>query len=161
MTLRQYTHWDSRIHISIWNECKAIGTRTTAYNYQCDMTLRQYTHTRTQLSPQWGSETTYTNQMHWLKTYLSNRSFSVIYGSTSSSTLPSPCGVPQGCLGPILFAIYVSPTASIVSSRGVNQQQYAMNTVFLFLLPASLSSVFAASSGVLLLFTAGSLWSSA
>ena len=79
---------------------------------------------------------------NWLRSYLSNRSFSVISGSTSSSTLSSSCGVPQGSvLGPILFIIYVSPIASIVSSHGVNQQQYADDTqLFLFLSPASLSS---------------------
>jgi len=44
-------------------------------------------------------------------------------------------------LGPILFTIYVSPIASIVSSHSVNQQQYADDTqLFLFISPASLSS---------------------
>jgi len=79
---------------------------------------------------------------NWLKSYLSNRSFSVTSGSTSSSILSSSCGVPQGSvLGPILFTIYVSPIAQIVSSLGVNQQQYADDTqLFLFLSPTSLSS---------------------
>jgi len=78
---------------------------------------------------------------NWLKSYLSNRSFSVTSGSTSS-ILSSSCGVPQGSdLGPILFTIYVSPIASIVSSHGVNQQQYADDTqLFLFISPACLSS---------------------
>ena len=81
--------------------------------------------------------------INWLKSYLSNRSFSVTSGSTSSSILSSSCGVPQGSvLGPILFTlIYVSPIASIVSSHGVNQQQYADDAkLFLFISPASLSS---------------------
>ena len=53
--------------------------------------------------------------------HLSNsyRSSSVISGSTSSSTLSSSCGVLQGSVfGPILFIIYVSPIASIISSHG-------------------------------------------
>jgi len=90
---------------------------------------------------------------HWLKSYLSNRSFSVASGSTSS-IFSSSCGVPQGSvLGPILFTIYISPIASIVSSHGVNQQQYADDTqLFLFISPASLSSSLCS----LLPFTAGS-----
>jgi len=49
---------------------------------------------------------------------------------------------PRRCLiGPILFTIYVSPIASIVSSHGVNQQQYADDAqLFVFLFPSSLSS---------------------
>ena len=79
---------------------------------------------------------------NWLKSYLSNRSFSVTSGSISSAILPSPCGVPQGSvLGPILFTVYVSPLASIISSHNVNQQQYADDIqLFLFLAPASVSS---------------------
>jgi len=89
---------------------------------------------------------------NWLKSYLSNRSFSVTTGSTSSSILSSSCGFPH--LGPILFTFYVSPIASIFSSHGVNQQQYADYTkLFLFISPAS---VFAVSRGVFLPFTAGS-----
>jgi len=79
---------------------------------------------------------------NWLKSYLSNRSFSVTSGSTYSSILSSSCGIPQGSvLGPILFTIYVSLIASIVSSHGVNQQQYADDTqLFLSISSASLSS---------------------
>jgi len=78
---------------------------------------------------------------NWLKSYLSNRSFSVTSGSSSSFILPSSCGVPQGSvLGPILFIIYVSPISSVLSSHGVNQQQYADDTqLFVFLSPSSLS----------------------
>ena len=67
---------------------------------------------------------------------------SVTSGSTSSSILLSPCGVPRGSvLGPILFTIYVSSITRIVSSHGVNQQHYSDDTqLFLFLFPASLSS---------------------
>jgi len=48
---------------------------------------------------------------------------------------------PRPVLGPILFTIYVSPIASIVSPHGVNQQQYADDTqLFVFLSHSSLSS---------------------
>jgi len=79
---------------------------------------------------------------NWLKSQLSNRSFSVTSGSSSSFILPSSCGFSQGSvLGPILFTICVSPIASIVSSHGVNKQQYADDTlIFVFLSPSPLSS---------------------
>jgi len=48
---------------------------------------------------------------------------------------------PSSVLGPILFTIYVSPIASIVSSHGVFQQQYAVDTqLFVFFFPAYTSS---------------------
>jgi len=77
----------------------------------------------------------------WLKSYLSNMSFSVTSDSSFSFILLPSCGVPQGSvMGPILFTIYVSPIASILSSHGVNQQQYADDTqLFVFLSPSSLS----------------------
>ena len=82
---------------------------------------------------------------NWFRSYRLNRSFhAVISGSTSSSISPLSCNVPQpqvSVLGPIIFIIYVSTIASIVSSHGVKQQQYADNThLFLFLSPISLSS---------------------
>jgi len=78
---------------------------------------------------------------NWLMSYLSNKSFSVTSGSSSNFILSSSCGVPQGSvLHPILFTI-MSPIASIVSSHGVNQQQYADDTQpFVFPSPSSLSN---------------------
>lgn len=78
----------------------------------------------------------------WLKSYLLGRSFSVVHGSLSSASTPVQCGVPQGSvLGPILFTIYVSPIASIVSQFSVHQQQYADDTqLFVCLSPSTLST---------------------
>jgi len=67
----------------------------------------------------------------------------IFFNTTSSSfILPPFCVVPQdSVLGPALFTNYVSPIASIVSSHGVNQQQYADDTqLFVVLSPSSLSS---------------------
>jgi len=78
----------------------------------------------------------------WLSSYLSNRTFSVNLNSFSSVPLTVTCGVPQGSiLGPILFSLYMSPIANIVSSFGVSQQQYADDTqLFVFLSPANLDN---------------------
>jgi len=68
--------------------------------------------------------------INWLSSYLSGRSQLVkLDKSSSSASLPCKFGVPQGSvLGPLLFTIYVSPIASLLSSLGVNQHQYADDT---------------------------------
>ena len=71
--------------------------------------------------------------------HISGRSSSVRVGSSSSSDLPSICGVPQGSvLGHVLFSIYISPIAHIASQFQVCQQQYADDTqLMLFLSPSN------------------------
>jgi len=60
---------------------------------------------------------------------------------TTGLSLISPTGLFQSLPAPLPCFIYVSPIASIASSRGVNQQQYADDTqLYLFLSPAYLSS---------------------
>jgi len=73
---------------------------------------------------------------------LSGRSKSVRVGPSSSSILPSTCGVPQGSdLGPVLFSMYISPIAHIASQFNVRKQQYADDTqLMLFLCPSDLDS---------------------
>ena len=79
---------------------------------------------------------------NWLSSYLSDRSSSVRVGSSSSTVLPSICGVPQGSvLGPVLFSIYISPIAHIASQFNVRQQQYADDTqLMLFISPSNLDN---------------------
>ena len=61
--------------------------------------------------------------------YLSDRRQFVRIGGSKSSETPCCTGVPQGpVLGPMLFSLYISPIAHIVSSFVLLQQQYADDT---------------------------------
>jgi len=85
---------------------------------------------------------------NWLKSYPSNRSFSVTSGSTSSSILSSSCGVPQGSvLGPILtqsmshLLLQLSPlTVSIDSSMLTIHNSFSSFPLHLFLVVSAVSS---------------------
>ena len=64
--------------------------------------------------------------LSWFHSYLSNRIQFVQIGNSRSSISSCPTVVPQGSvLGPMLFSLYSSPIAHIVSSFGLLQQQYA------------------------------------
>jgi len=61
--------------------------------------------------------------LQWI-TYLTNRSQYVKLGNSSSDHKLFASGIPQGSvLGPLLFTIYVSPIAPLLSHRGANQLQ--------------------------------------
>ena len=67
--------------------------------------------------------------LSWLSSYLSNRSQTVRIGQSTSASTLLESGVPQGSvLGPILFSLYVSPIGQLVSSFGIEHQQYADDT---------------------------------
>ena len=67
--------------------------------------------------------------LDWLRSYLGGRSQFIKIGRHQSDTVPLDVGVPQGSvLGPLLFAVYCSPVANVISQHGVKYHQYADDT---------------------------------
>jgi len=67
--------------------------------------------------------------LQWFKSYLSNRSFRVLYGGLMSSTVYILCSVPQGSvLGPRLFILCMSDLADIANEHNVTMQSFADDT---------------------------------
>jgi len=64
--------------------------------------------------------------LHWASSYLVCRSQSVRVGQKQSSSIVCEYGFPQwSVLGPLLFTLYISPLAKVISSFGVNHEQFA------------------------------------
>src|SRR6218665_3671953 len=62
----------------------------------------------------------------WLRSFLGERSFCVVHGSTRYPWVPAPFGLPQGSvLGPLLYLIYTSDLATLLASYSALAQLYA------------------------------------
>jgi hypothetical protein len=62
----------------------------------------------------------------WIDSFLRERSLCVVHGSSRSSWVPAQYGLPQGSvLGPILYIIYTSGLATLLTAHAVSGQQYA------------------------------------
>lgn len=64
--------------------------------------------------------------IEWFKSYIWNRTQSVMINSQMSQTQPLQYGVPQGSkLGPVLFNAYIAPVSSIAKSHNIMDEKYA------------------------------------
>ena len=79
---------------------------------------------------------------HWLKSYLTSRSFHVSCLNQHSSPCTSDYGVPQGSvLGPLLFNLYTTPLSTLIKSLDLEHQLYADDTqLFLSFCPSTFST---------------------
>ena len=67
--------------------------------------------------------------LSWLKSYLTNRQYSVNVNNLLSSPVDLCYGVPQGSvLGPLLFALYTTPLSSVISSQSFQHHLFADDT---------------------------------
>jgi len=64
--------------------------------------------------------------LQWFRSYLSDRSFRVVYGAGTSAVVFIVCSVPQGSvLGPLLFVLYVADLVNVVEKHGLRLYAYA------------------------------------
>ena len=67
--------------------------------------------------------------LNWIASYLVGRKQSVRVGQQQSPNVDCEYGVPQGSvLGPLLFALYMSPVARVIASFVIDHAQYADDT---------------------------------
>ena len=69
------------------------------------------------------------NALKWFRSYLSNRSQSVIIDDAMSEPKLLKYGVPQGSvLGPLLFTAYMAPLKNVINKYGLRYHCYADDT---------------------------------
>ena len=67
--------------------------------------------------------------LQWIQTYLSDRTFRVVYGDVLSFVVYVMCSVPQGSvLGPLYFIMYMADLAGRAVKYGVSLHAYADDT---------------------------------
>jgi len=67
--------------------------------------------------------------LQWFISYLSDRTFQVLYGGSTSPTVYIPCSVPRGSvLGPRLFILYTADLEDHVAEHDVSFHAFADDT---------------------------------
>ena len=67
--------------------------------------------------------------LQWFSSYLSDRTFQVVFGGSTSYVVFIVCSVPQGSvLGPRLFILYTADLADVAAAHAVNIHSYADDT---------------------------------
>jgi len=93
---------------------------SAAFDTVCHQTLLQRLETEFGVS---GTALTF------IELYLTDRKQFVKLGQHKSTETKLKVGIPQGSvLGPLLFAVYCSPVADVITSHGVRHHQYADDT---------------------------------
>ena len=81
--------------------------------------------------------------LQWLSSYLSDRMQTVRVGGKCSGMSKVPHGIPQGSVsGPLLFILYSSPVADIISKHGLMSHSYADDTqIYFYCKPEQMSDL--------------------
>ena len=67
--------------------------------------------------------------LRWIQSFVSDRKQYVAVGDQQSQSADCTSGVPQGSvLGPLLFAMYISPVGNVVAAHSLRYHQYADDT---------------------------------
>jgi len=88
--------------------------------------------------------------LSWLRSFITGRTQYVGVGAARSISVACLSGVPQGSvLGPLCFAMYISPISNIVAAHGLRYHQYADDTqLYMALRPGAGSTLVALSNCV-------------
>ena len=85
--------------------------------------------------------------LRWLTSFITGRTQHIGVGAARSASVSCLSGVPQGSvLGPLLFAMYISPISNIVTAHRLRYQQYADDTQLYMALRPGTGSTFDALS---------------
>ena len=82
--------------------------------------------------------------LSWLVSYLSEIYQCIQIGSHLSSKTRLLCGVPQGyVLGPLLFAMYITPLCDIIRKHDLNFHMYADDMLYISFRPGTYDQAYA------------------